>query len=184
MRASRVFPVSPANVDESGVFKVPIAPAPHVPVAPAKKSIPFPVFSDEEPSPAPAPVKTFEIYSDEAENEQPGDAKTEEPKVNPSVPLPFPIRQSPAVSRATDVATMKMLAFQSDSDEECDILPKPCFGKEEKERLTPYEVPAVTVTQATPVESKKAFGFPVHAPVYDEVKLCAWVLLTNWSNLI
>lgn len=130
------YPTSPVALDESGLFKVPLVPPPITP-----KSIPsFPIYSDEEPGEK--PDQPFQVYCDEADSKntlsENGNAQPIGPNKNnctegrkdSGMPFHHPILQLHEGQHAghppsSDPATLKLLAFESDSDEDDKKVPKP-----------------------------------------------------------
>uniref|UniRef100_A0A1B6FYQ8 Protein kinase domain-containing protein n=3 Tax=Cuerna arida TaxID=1464854 RepID=A0A1B6FYQ8_9HEMI len=204
-RSSRVFPASPVALDESGVFKVPPVPPPPCraddedPAGALKLATPsFPIYCDDEPTPAPASVPSltpassqpFQIYSDDMEPEpQPTkknvvdseNVQNLDQAENAPLPLPpfHPIAKQPmsqfgrAHPPGTDAATLKMLAF--DSDDSCDEMPMP--SRKTADNFKPHHpllelnnIPTVSVTAPTPVIDKhqKTFGEVISHPVFQD----------------
>lgn len=202
MRGVNAYPASPAGLDESGLFKVPGLPpsisrvdGTKTPTKTPKSSVQntpsFPIYSDDEPIPPPksTPSQPFQIYSDDAEPNQPqpiadvrkvesGRLENAETKENKPFPFHCPT-SSKAYLPENDPATLKMLAFDSDSDGSDDGLPAVVKIKAETNQkpvnqFMTEKIPGIAIIAPTPDENKRrTFDVrPTHHPLFqDEVMI-------------
>lgn len=203
LRGTNAYPASPAGLDESGLFKVPGLPPSFgrldgaktptkTPKSAVKNTPSFPIYSDDEPIPPPksTPSQPFKIYSDDAEPDQPQpiagankvveSGKLESAESKENTPFQF---HCPTSNKAylpeNDPATLKMLAFDSDSEGSDDGLPAVVkINAETNQRpvnqLITERIPGIALTAPTPDENKRrTFDVgPIHHPIFqDEVMI-------------
>lgn len=200
LRSSNAYPASPAGLDESGLFKVPGLPPSFgiktptkTPKSTVKNTPSFPIYSDDESAPPPKPTpkaQPFQIYSDDSEPDQPQPksdvnqvvvtGKLENVESKENTPLPFQFHcptSNNAYIPENDPATLKMLAFESDSESSDDGFPAVAKIKAETNQRPVNQpmtekVPAIAIIAPTSEGSiRKTFDVgPVHHQMFqDEV---------------
>lgn len=162
------------------------------PKSAVKNTPSFPIYSDDKPIPPPksTPSQPFQIYSDDAEPDQPQtiadvgkvveSGKLESAESKENAPFPF---HCPTSNKAylpeNDPATLKMLAFDSDSEDSDDGLPAVVKIEAETNQrpvnqLMTEKIPGIALTAPTPDENKRrTFDVgPIHHPIFhDEVTI-------------